>query len=139
MRIRSLMSIRALALSCKRAGRSGLASNTAVMAAVLPLPGASQGAFERRGGLVALPPPGRLLSGGSRFRPRHHGDPPSPRVVAAMRERAQVVDPQLKQRREQLPSGHFHYYATCHPGLEAVVAAELAGQAIGASNIHPGG
>ncbi|KAL4458935.1 hypothetical protein ABPG75_013800 [Micractinium tetrahymenae] len=55
-----------------------------------------------------------------------------------MRERAQAVDPQLRQRRERLPPGHFHYYATCHPGLEEVVAAELAGRCIGAANIHPG-
>lgn len=55
-----------------------------------------------------------------------------------MRERAQAVDPQVKQRRERLPPGQFHFYATCHPGLEAVVAAELAGRSIGAANIHPG-
>lgn len=109
------------------------------MAALLPLPAASHGSLERRGGLVATPSPCRLLSGGRRPRPRHTREQPSPRVVAAMRERAQAVDPQVKQRRERLPPGQFHFYATCHPGLEAVVAAELAGRSIGAANIHPGG
>jgi 23S rRNA G2445 N2-methylase RlmL len=53
-----------------------------------------------------------------------------------MRERAERLDPQ--QRRRPLPPGHHHYYATCHPGLEAVVAAELAAPAIGAADVHPG-
>ncbi len=108
------------------------------MATLLPLPAASHSGLERLCRLCATPPLCRPLSGGSRFRPRHYRERPSPRVVAAMRERAQAVDPQIKQRRERLPPGHFHYYATCHPGLEAVVAAELAGRAIGAAGVHPG-
>lgn len=108
------------------------------MATLLPLPAASHSGLERCCRLCATPPLCRPLSGGSRFRPRHYRERPSPRVVAAMRERAQAVDPQIKQRRERLPPGHFHYYATCHPGLEAVVAAELAGRAIGAAGVHPG-
>lgn len=56
-----------------------------------------------------------------------------------MRERSEASDPQLLQRRERLPPGHHHFYATCHPGLETVVAAELQGRNIGAFNVHPGG
>lgn len=55
-----------------------------------------------------------------------------------MRERAEGRDPQLQQRRAPLPPGHSHFYATCHPGLEEVVAAELLDGRIGASNVHPG-
>lgn len=55
-----------------------------------------------------------------------------------MRERADAADPQLQQRRRPLPPGHRIYYATCHPGLEAVVASELAGRAIGAADVQPG-
>lgn len=56
-----------------------------------------------------------------------------------MRERSEASDPQLQQRRQRLPEGHSHYYATCHPGLEEVVAAELQAGTIGAANVHPGG
>jgi hypothetical protein len=73
---------------------------------------------------------------GSKWRPRHHTERPSPQVVRAMRERAQERDPQTQ--RQQLQPGHFHYYATCHPGLEGVVAAELESANIGAANVHPG-
>jgi hypothetical protein len=59
-------------------------------------------------------------------------------MVRAMRERAEQRDPQIQQRRQPLFAGHHHYYATCHPGLEAVVAAELSGPAIGAANVLPG-
>lgn len=34
--------------------------------------------------------------------------------------------------------GQHHFYATCHPGLEAVVAAELAGPTIRATAVHAG-
>ncbi len=81
----------------------------------------------------------RHASGGSKWRPRHHDRRPSPAVVRAMRERAEAADPQIQQRRQPLEPGHSHYYATCHPGLEEVVAAELRGPQIGAANVHPGG
>ena len=64
---------------------------------------------------------------------------PTPRVVQALRERAEQYDPQIQQRRQRLQDGHHHYYVTCHPGLEAVVAAELEASTIGAANVHPGG
>lgn len=80
----------------------------------------------------------RLSSSGSKWRPRHHDRRPSPAVVRAMRERAEAADPQIQQRRQPLEPGHIHYYATCHPGLEEVVAAELRGPKISAANVHPG-
>ena len=80
----------------------------------------------------------RLGSRGSKWRPRHHERRPTPAVVRAMRERAEAADPQVQQRRQPLEPGHSHYYATCHPGLEEVVAAELRGARIGAANVHPG-
>lgn len=55
-----------------------------------------------------------------------------------MRERAEAADPQLQQRRRPLPPGSRIYYATCHPGLEPVVARELSGSAIGADDVQPG-
>ena len=81
---------------------------------------------------------GRQASSGSKWRPRHHDRRPTPAVVRAMRERAEAADPQIQQRRQLLEPGHSHYYATCHPGLEEVVAAELRGPEIGAANVHPG-
>ncbi|PRW59721.1 RNA methylase [Chlorella sorokiniana] len=80
----------------------------------------------------------RQAGSGSKWRPRHHDRRPSPAVVRAMRERAEAADPQIHQRRQPLEAGHSHYYATCHPGLEEVVAAELRGEKIGAANVHPG-
>lgn len=76
--------------------------------------------------------------GGSQWRPRHHSDCPSHQLVRAMRERSEQRDPQIQQRRQRLEPGQHHFFATSHPGLEAVVAAELLGPAIGATNVHPG-
>ena len=50
-----------------------------------------------------------------------------------------MTDPQLQQRRQPLPPGMHVYYATCHPGLEEVVAAELRSANIGAVDVQPGG
>ena len=38
----------------------------------------------------------------------------------------------------RLVAANASYFATCHPGLEAVVAAELAGGSIGAQAVAPG-
>ncbi len=42
------------------------------------------------------------------------------------------------QRRQQRRQRSLFYYATCHPGLEEVVAAELSCPAVGAVEVQPG-
>lgn len=60
---------------------------------------------------------------------------PAGRRVAAQ---AAPSYPSHLQQQQQRPADNLFYYATCHPGLEEVVAAELASPNIRATNVSPG-
>lgn len=109
-------------------------------ACLFSAPAARQHAGPAARAAAPAQPPGssRQMSGGSRFRPRTAARRPSPALVRAMREAGDQRDPQSQQRRERLPPGMQLFYATCHPGLEAVVADELSSPTIGARDVLPG-
>lgn len=60
---------------------------------------------------------------------------PAGRRVAAQ---ATPSYPSQLHQQQQRPADNLFYYATCHPGLEEVVAAELASPNIRATNVSPG-
>jgi len=70
-----------------------------------------------------------VRSGGRPQRAQRH----SPRAQAAAGFPADAVD----QQQQQAPS-NLYYFATCHPGLEDAVMAELANPAVGVTNIRMG-
>ena len=75
-------------------------------------------------------------------RERSFDAPPAPRPpLPSRRSRSGAFSASYDddERLGALPRGHSRYYATCHPGLEDVVAAELRdARTIGASNVVPG-
>ena len=65
---------------------------------------------------------------------------PCARAAGPEGSRARRPPPAPRESAGRLPApaGEQRYYATCHPGLEEVVAAELRSPRIGAARVRPG-